>query len=197
MPAPNEVVASPLTIYLAPVGFAFPAIDAKPVVTAGWAKLGTEGANNYDTGGVTVAHSETVSDFTPAGSTMPTKRFRTAESFEISLGLVDISPTVYAKVMNSAALTTVAAASGIAGQSWFSLFRGIDVNSFAVLARGESSVDNTLTLQYEFSKAFVSVNGNVVYQKGTPAMLPITILAVKHSDSDVIVCRIQTAVALP
>jgi hypothetical protein len=189
-----EVVASPLTIYLAPVGFAFPAINAVPIVTSGWAKLGTAGTNNYDGSGVTVSHSETVDNFVPAGSTMPTKQFRTAESFEIKLNLVDVSPTQYAKVMNDATVTTVAASAGVAGQSWFSLFRGINVNSFAVLARGQSSVDNALTLQYEFSKAFVSVNGDVVWNKGTPAMLPVSILAVRASDSDVMVCRIQTAV---
>ena len=193
MPDPMEVVASPLTIYLAPVGFAFPAVDEVPIGTLGWAKLGTEGANNYDGSGVSVSHAETVSDFVPAGSTMPTKRFRTAESFEIKLNLVDISPDVYAKVMNDAFVTDVAAGSGVAGESWFSLFRGINVNSFAVLARGESSVDNDMNLQYEFSKAFVSVNGDVVWNKGTPAMLPVTILAVKHAATDVIICRIQTA----
>lgn len=193
MAAPNEVVADPLTIYLAPVGFAFPAIDEIPIGTLGWEKLGTEGSLNYDSSGVSVSHSETVNDFVPAGSTMPTKRFRTAESFEIKLNLVDISPDVYAKVMNDATVTDVAAGSGVAGESWFSLFRGINVASFAVLARGQSSVDNDMNLQYEFSKAFVSVNGDVVWNKGTPAMLPVTILAVRASDSDVIVCRIQTA----
>lgn len=195
MPAPSEIVAAPLTLYLAVIGTAFPAIDDEEGdFLPAWEKLGTEGDNNYD-GAVTVSHSETVNDFTPAGSTMPTKRFRTAESFEIKLSLVDVSPTAYAKVMNDAAVTHIAAGSGHAGESSFSLFRGDQVNSFAVLARGMSSVDNDLNLQYEFSKAFVSVNGDVSWQKGTPAMLPVDILAVKHSDADVIVCRIQTDVA--
>lgn len=124
---------------------------------------------------------------------MPTKRFRTAESFETKLNLVDLSPEVYAKVMNDAIVDTIPASMGVAGEKSFSLFRGTQVNSFAVLMRGLSSVDNDLNLQYEFSKAFVSVNGDVAWQKGTPAMLPVSLLAVKHSDADVIVCRIQTA----
>jgi len=69
MAAPEEVVAAPLTIWLAPVGTAFPEIDAAPGV--GWEKLGTEGDMNYDESGVSVSHAETVNDFTPAGSTMP------------------------------------------------------------------------------------------------------------------------------
>jgi hypothetical protein len=101
---------------------------------------------------------------------------------------------MYALVMNDAAVTTVAAGVGIAGQKYFDLYRGDQVNSKAVILRGQSSVDNTLTMQYEFSKAFVSVNGDVQYTKGKVAMLPMKVEAIKHADTDVIRCRIQTAV---
>lgn len=184
MPAPHEVVAAPLTIYLAAIGSTFPNIDAAPA--APWAVLGTEGDRNYSDAGVTVSHGETVADFTPAGSTMPSKRFRTAEDFLISLNLVDLGPDAYAKVMNDADITE-----GGHDDS-FSLYRGDQVNAFAVLAKGMSTVDNDLALQYEFSKAFVSVDGDVVWNKGTPAMLPVKIQAIRHSDSDVILVRIQT-----
>lgn len=195
MPAPNEVVATPLTIYLADVGTAFPAVDdAEADFTPGdWTKLGTEGANNYDESGVSFAHTETVNDFTPSGSTMPTKRFRTAESFLIKLNLVDISPEQYALVMNDASVTTVPPSTGVAGEKHFSLFRGVQVNSFAVIARGQSSVDNDLTLQFNISKAFVSINGDLGFNKGTPTMMPTEILAIRHSSSDLIEVRIQTA----
>lgn len=188
MPDPMEVVASPLTLYLAPIGTAFPAINDDPAdFDVAWEVLGTEGDLNYDEAGVTVAHSETVSDFTPAGSTMPRKRFRTAESIEMSLNLVDIGPDAYAKVMNDAPITTTGT------DASFSLFRGDQVNAFAVLARGMSAVDNDLNMQYEMSIAFVSVNGDVVYKKGDPAMLPVTILAVRHTADDAIIYRVATA----
>jgi hypothetical protein len=196
MAAPEEVVASPLTIYLAVVGTAFPAIDdAEGTFGVAWEKLGVAGSNNYDDSGVSLSHAETVNDFTPAGSTMPTKRFRTAESFETKLNLVDLSPASYAKVMNDATITTVAAGVGVAGEESFSLFRGDQVNSFALLARGLSPINNDLNMQYEFSKAFVSVNGDAVFKKGVPVALPISILAVKHATTDVIICRIQSAPA--
>lgn len=185
MPPPDEIVASPLTLFLAPIGTAFPAIADEPAdFDAAWLILGTEGDLNYDDSGVSVSHSETVSDFTPAGSTMPVKRFRTAEQVEFSLNLVDISPAAYALVMNDAPVTS----SGT--DDSFSLFRGDQVNSFAVLARGMSAINNELAMQYEISKAFVSVNGNVVYKKGDPAMLPVTVLAVRHSADDVIIYRV-------
>lgn len=193
MPAPHEIVAAPLTVYLAPVDTAFPTIDDAPgSFDAAWEVLGTQGARNYDDDGVTVSHSEDVSDFVPVGSTMPTKRFRTSESYQISLNLVDISPTQYAKVMNDASVTQVAGGIGTPGEDFFSLYRGDQVNSFAILARGLSGIDNDLNFQYEFSKAFVSVNGDAQFKKGDPVMLPVEILAVRHSDSDVIGCRQQS-----
>lgn len=196
MPAPHEIIASPLTIYLATVGTAFPLIDDDPGdFNPLWELLGTEGDANYDEEGVTVSHGETTYDFTPAGRTMPAKRFRTGESFETSLNLVDLGPVAYAKVMNDAAVTTVSPTAGVAGQEYFDLYRGDVVNSFAMIARGPSTVDNDLNLQYEFSKTFVSVNGDVGFTKGKVAMLPVKIEVIKHANSDVVRCRIQTGAA--
>lgn len=185
MPAPNEIIASPLTVYLADVDTAFPAVD-DVLPTGDWLVLGTEGDANYDEEGVTVDHTEGVLDFTPAGRTMPSKRFRTEESFKATLNLVDVSPDTYAKVMNNATVTTGAISKR------FSLYRGTIVNAFAVVLRGQSSVDNDLNMQYLFSKAFVSVNGQVQFTKGKVAMLPIEILVVRHSDADVVDVEIQT-----
>ena len=47
----------------------------------------------------------------------------------------------------------------------------------------------------ELLLAFVSVDGNVDWKKGDPAMLPVKIQAVRHADSDVIRLREQTHVA--
>lgn len=190
MAAPHEIVAAPLTVYLAPVGTAFPAIDDEEAAFVTWEKLGQQGSKNVGEDGVNVEHGETTEDFTPAGSTMPIKRFRTAESFLISLELVDISPETYAKVMNNATVTQTPQGVGVAGESEFSLFRGDQVEAFAVLARGPSSVAEGGYFHYEFSRAFVSVNGTVTWNKGTPARLPIEIMAVKYEDTDDILVRV-------
>jgi hypothetical protein len=196
MPAPHEIVAAPLVIYLAVIGTAFPLIDDLPAdFDAAWEVLGTEGSKNYDDSGVSVSQSEEVSDFKPAGSTFPSKRFRTGESNLIKVNLVDIGAAAYAKVMNDAQITTVAFGSGVAGEQSFSLIRGDQVASFAVLLRGMSPADNDLNQQFEISKAFVSVNGDSVYKKGDPVMLPVEIEPIVHSDTDVILNRIQTHVA--
>lgn len=196
MAAPEEVVASPLTLYLAVVGTTFPAIDDLPAAfDPAWKKLGTEGALNYEEGGVSVSHGETKQPWTPAAATMPRKYFRTAETLGFKLGLTDIGPEAYAMVMNDATVTTVAAVVGTAGEKSFSLYRGDQINAFALLARGLSPVDNDLNMQYEMAHAFVSVNGDVVFDKGKPAFLPVEIDIAHTSDTDEMVYRVQTAAA--
>jgi hypothetical protein len=186
MPAPHEVIAAPLTVYLADVGTSFPDVgEPQASFPVGWTLLGTEGDRNYTDAGVTLDHGEEVFDFVPAGSTMASKRFRTAESFLLSLELADLSPTMYALAMNDATVTDPG------DHKLFSLYRGDQVNAFAVIARGDSSVDNALTMQYEFSRAFVSVAGEITFNKGEVAALPIEIQAARYSASDVIQVRIE------
>lgn len=189
-------MAAPLTIYLAPVGTSFPELDdSEASFPVGWTKLGTNGARNYDDAGVDITHDEEVSDFTPAGSTMSVKRFRTGETFEATLNLVDLSPDMYALAMNNATVTDTAAGPGVPGSSLFSLFRGDQVNAFSVLLRGQSTVDNELNMDYRFTRAFVSASGSVNFNKGEPARLAVVIHAVKYEDADVIEVEIQTAEA--
>lgn len=68
--------------------------------------------------------------------------------------------------------------------------------SFAVLGRGMSGVDNDLFAQFEIASAFVSVNGDANFNKGTPVALPVEIMVAKRSATP-ITYRVQTAVALP
>lgn len=194
MAAPEEILAYPLQVYRAIVGTAFPLVDAAPAVA--WVLLGNAGNNNYDDSGVVVSHGETTFDFIPAGSTMPTKRFRTGENLLTKLNLVDLSSAGYAMAMNGAAVTTVPASTGVAGTDEFDLFRGDSVAEYAVLMRCPSPADNTLTMQYEIPKAFISVNGDVTFNKGVVASLPIEIQMVRHTSADDPKVVIQTAVAL-
>jgi len=98
--------------------------------------------------------------------------------------------------MNNATVTSTPASTGVAGFDEFDLFRGDSVASFAILMRCPSPADNTLNMQYEIPKAFVSVNGDVTFNKGVVASLPIEIQMIRHSSADDPKVRIQTAAAL-
>jgi hypothetical protein len=188
MPAPHEVIAAPFTIYLAPVGTAFPTIAAAP--GGSWFKLGTSGDKNYEDSGVTVSHPQSINKFRGAGSTVPRKVFRTEEDLTIGFTLVDLSPEQYAKVLSDTAITTVA---GPPGHKSFQLARGLTVVTFALLARGMSTVDNALNAQYEVDAVHESGSPAPVFTKGSPAGLACQFDAVDHDGNGTVgLLRIQT-----
>jgi hypothetical protein len=170
-----EIVGAPLTLWLAPVDTAFPLIDAAPGTFAeAWVMVGTHGANNVDSTGVTVTHNQTISTFTPVGTTAPVKAWRTDESLEVAIVLADISPAQYAIALNDAAVTSIAAGAGNAGEDDMPMLGGIQIAYFALLARGLSSVDATLNAQYAIPCVYQSANPTPVYKKGAPAELALT-----------------------
>ena len=196
LPAPHEVIVFPLTVYAAPTGTRYPTVDAaEGTFDPAWVKLGTQGARNYDDGGVTATHQQTTATFTGAAATAPRKAFRTAEGFTLGFSLVDLSPAQYALQLDSATITTIAASRGVAGEQNFQVLRGVNVRQFALLARGQSAVDNTLNLQIEAPTVFQSADPAPVFQKGGPAMLAVEYTALEVTAGVFVTVREQTAVA--
>lgn len=193
MSAPYEIIAKPLTLYLAPVGTAFPLLDAAPAVD--WIQVGTSGAKNYEDDGVTVTHDQSIETFTGAGGTGKQKAWRTEEDLLIGVTLVDLSPAQYAQALNNATVTTVAAGVSTVGQKHFALQQGLDVAVFALLARGKSTVNEALNAQYEVPKVIQAASPAPVHSKGAPAGLELQFQALEDSTLGFGKLRIQTAVA--
>ncbi len=170
---PAEIVATPLTLYIAPIGSAVPLVDTVPA-SGTWTLVGQSGVNDYDAAGLTVTHSQTIGTWTSVGQTAPIAAWRTDEVLEIAVTLADISPTTYALALNDVAVTTVAATTGVPGESDISLLQGLTVNTFALLARGVSSTNPTLAAQYWVPMVYQSANPAPVYKKGAPAELALT-----------------------
>lgn len=174
---PFEIVATPLTAWLAPVGETFPLIDADPA--GNWTKVGTNGDRNYDEDGVTVAHSQATSVFRGAGAVGPQKAFRTEEDLMIRVPLIDISLEQYARVLNANTLSTTAAGTGTAGFKSIGLSQGKDITLYALLVRGVSPDDAALALQYELPRVFQSGNPEPNFRKGEPAGLDLEFTALE------------------
>jgi hypothetical protein len=193
MAAPYEIVAGPLTVYVAATGTSFPNVDTAPPVA--WTKLGTSGTKNYDEDGVTVTHGQDINKFVPAGGTGARKAFRVEEELTIGLTLVDLSPEQYAKVLYDATVTTTAAGSGTPGTKSFDLQRGLTVKSFALLARGISTVNDSLAAQYQVPLAIEQGEPSPVYEKGEPAKLELEFSALEDPTLGFGKLVIQTAAA--
>lgn len=183
MAAPFEIVAAPADVYVAPVGTAFPLVDAAPA--AAWLLLGTAGARNQTEEGVTVTHEQTISTFRGARGMGPRKAFRDAEGLTIGFTLVDITLEQYARVLNNLTVTTVAPATGVVGRREMTLLQGTEVARWALLVRGPSPYGDGWNLQYQVPIVFQEENPAPVFRKGADnaARLAVRYRALEH-DTD-------------
>ena len=177
--APNELVSGPITLYTAPVGTAAPEVSAAP--PSPWEVLGTSDGDNISEDGVTVEFDETTEGQRTLGSTGLKKLFRTEEDVMVSCTLLDVSAETYAKVLNDAPVTTVAAAAGTAGVRQFNLLRGLTVRENAILAKGYSPYEADQSAQYWIPRTYIGLSGGPTYQKGEAAGLEVEIMAIEHA----------------
>ncbi len=166
---PYEIIAGPLTLWLAPVGTTFPLIDAAPSGT--WIKVGTSGSRNYSEDGVTIAHSQTTQKVRPAGAVGAVKAFRDSEDMMIRVTLWDLTLEQYLYALNGNAVTTTAAGPSTAGFKKIGLSQGHSVTAHALLVRGVSAYNEAMAAQYEVPRCFQSGNPEPVFRKGVPAGL--------------------------
>lgn len=163
---PFEIVAHPLTVFLAPVGTSFPDVHDDPDdFDADWFRLGASGPENYDDDGVTVQHPQSIEEWF-GSSVQPVKAFRTEERLVVSFTLVDIGIDSYARMLGNDDDVTENT-----DDSEFNLARGHVIQTYALLARGLSPADNDLHAQYQIPYCYPGGEPEVQYQKGDPAGL--------------------------
>lgn len=179
--APYEIIAAPATLYVAPVGEAFPDVDTTPA--GNWVKVGTTGDFNYSEDGVTINHGQSVEVFRALGSTGPRKAWRTEEELIIGLTLVDISLEQYKHAMNQNTVTTTPAAPGTPGTKSIGLSRGMTLDQRALLIRGTSPYGDDFAAQYEVPIAVEQGSPEVVFRKGEPAGLQLEFQALEDPNA--------------
>ena len=177
---PYEIIAAPFTVWYAPVGEAFPAINATPA--GNWAMIGTSGDENYHEDGVTAAHSQSIQKYRPVGTTGPRKAFRDEEDLMIRLTLNDMTLEQYKHGLNANSVSATAAGSGTAGFKKLGLRQGLDVTRQALLVRGDvSAYGADYKSQLEIPICFQSGSPEPVFRKGEPAGLALEFTALEDS----------------
>jgi hypothetical protein len=177
---PLELISGPFDVYVGPVGEAFPDVDTTPA--GNWFKLGTGGAADYDEGGVKIKHGQKLSKVFTLGSTGPRKVLREQETMVVSFTLLDLSPEQYAKALNDAAVTSVAAASGTPGYKKTAMHRGSSVSEFAVLVKGAVSSEGAgFSSQYQIPRAYMAAEPEPVFEKGKVAGLAVELEALEDT----------------
>lgn len=176
--APFEVIAAPFTVWTAPVGEAFPAIEDTPA--GNWAQIGTSGDRNYTEAGVTIVHGDVVEQVRSLGSTGPIKTFRTEESLMVRFAVMDLSLEQYRHILNSNTVTDTAAGGGAAGFRDVDMYRGASVAQTALLIRGSASAyGDAWNSQFEIPVAVHTGSPESVFQKGVPVGLAFEFTAIE------------------
>lgn len=178
---PFEIIAAPFTVWTAPVGTAFPAIDEQPA--AAWVLVGTSGDRNVAEGGVTVTHEQTIEVIRTEGSTGPVKAFRTEEGLLIAFSILDVSLEQYATALNSPTVAETAPGTGTAGTKSITLRQGPTVATRALLVRGPSPYGEQWNMQYEVPVCFQSGNPAPVYTKTAAAALALQFTALEDPNA--------------
>lgn len=177
----EEIIGQPLTLWLAPVGTAFPAFsDAEDAFDAAWVQVGESGDENYTDDGVTVDLSQTIETFIGAGGTLPKKAWRTEESVDLGVNLADMRLEQLAFVLNDNTVTEDATD----GFRSIPLLRGVDVTEYALLARGVSAYDNTEVSQVQIPRCYQSAEPTVTHNKGVAASAELTFAALDPEDDE-------------
>lgn len=179
---PYEIVSGPLTLYVAPVGTAFPAIDAAPA--GDWGLVGTSGDRNYSDDGVSIQHSQTINKVRPAGAVGAVKALRQDEDLRVTVTLWDATLEQYALALGGGDPTTVAAGVGTAGYKSIGLSRSEEVKQYALLARGKSAYNDAMAAQYEVPRCYVDASPTVLYNKGVPAGLEMGFEALEDLEAE-------------
>ncbi|OLF81278.1 hypothetical protein AWH62_00970 [Maricaulis sp. W15] len=174
--APFEIIAGPIEAYIAPVGTAFPAIDAAPA--GPWALIGATGSENYDEQGVKIAHSQDVKAFKSLGLTGAKKAFRENEGLTVGFTLFDLQLEQYSLALAGTTVATTAAGVGTAGSKALPFYRGHDVALHALLLRGAySPYGDAMNLQYQMPVCYLNSSPEPVFKKGDPAGLAFEYMA--------------------
>lgn len=180
--SPYEIMGVPFTLYVAPVGTAFPLLGAAP--SGDWLKIGTSGDRNYSDEGVTVAHSQALNSVRGAGATGPQKAWRTEEDLVVSLTLWDMTLEQYAIAINTNPVATTAAGVGTIGFKTLKLYQGVEVRTMALLIRGEASAyGEGWKSQYQVPVCYQSGNPEPVFTKGEPAGLALEFTALEDPNA--------------
>jgi hypothetical protein len=174
---PFEIIGSPLSLWLAPLGTAFPLIDVAPAIA--WKLIGTNGTANQDDQGVVVSLNQKVEVARPAGRTGPVKAWISEEDCMISIGLWDLSLEQLQYALAGVAPTTVAAGTGTAGYKKTGLTRGVEVTQYALLARGVSPYADNMNAQFEVPRVYQSGSPKPKFGKGKPAGLDLEFTALE------------------
>jgi len=164
--AAEDILIGAGSAWIAPVGEAYPAINAVPA--GNWVSLGRTD------GGTTVKHINTLVHHKVDQALMPVKSTRTDIGVEVQLPLAEITLERYAKVINNTTVTDVPASAGVAGYRYFTITATSVVATHAILVRVPSPYLVDTYMQYELKCCVQSGEPDPTFNAASKAILATT-----------------------
>ena len=130
--APYYQMAGPADVWVADASEAEP--DLGDDVPTGAGEYRVLGNNSLTDTGIEITRGQEMFRFRPFGKTGDSKTFRISESFAIKVEVADMSADTYGEVMGLT-VSTVTAASDVAGAKRVKLIRGRAVKLYTLLVR--------------------------------------------------------------
>ena len=180
-----EVIAAPYTVYVAPVGTAFPHLGDD--VGGSWTKVGTSGDLDYQDEGVTVEHLQTIKLFRGLGSPAPLKAFLDEEGLLLRIMLADMTLEAYGLALNNQTPATTAAGNKV-GFKTVGLSRGSVLAERSLLVRSlrGSGYGVDWKSQYEVVRAVQSGQPRVVHRRADATALDLEWTALQDPNASTV-----------
>ncbi len=167
-----EIIAAPFTIWIAPLGTAFPTVDAEP--GEDWALLGKHGSRSATSEGVMFVHDRQWVTSTPAAETGESIAFIERESLKLQLSVFDLTLEQFRVVLGQNAIIETAAGVLTPGTASIGLaLKNGAAAEFAVMMCGPSPYDETMNAQYELPRCCETGSPRVRYTKGRASELTV------------------------
>lgn len=161
-------------LYVAPVGTAFPEVNAAP--GGSWTNLG------YTVDGVTITKGQSIEEVSSDQETGPVKARRTEETLVVETKLLEATLENLGKLL-ALTVTDTAPGAGSIGTRKVGLYQGGLVTEYAFLFRGDSPYGASYPAQYEVPRGYFTGDIGIEHTKDGAVVFPCEFHALVDPDA--------------
>ena len=178
------MVSAPLDLYIADVGTGAPELSQPPPPP--WMSLGRRGRTSIGEDGVSIDFTETIEAQRDLTTSTVTQLFRSDQDLLLKFSLMDLTVATFAELLGIQTPNVVAAGTGTAGYIESSLLRpgmgdDFDVRLRSYLVRTDSPYGDDMNAQFWIPRAYTSLSGSLVFEKGHAVELECEVLSVRDT----------------
>jgi hypothetical protein len=185
------------TVWVAPVGTAFPLVSDVPA--AAWFRIGTDGDKSYSEDGITVRRTVSVTEIGALGTTLKRKAVISEAGWDVEFSVQDMAPAHVLLALGGLEtdVTTVAAASSIPGTDTIVVPTSpVPIRKAVMVRINGSPAGPEFVTQFEIQDAMQAGGGEATLSKNGAMMFQHLWKALEPASGDPVRIVYQTAAPL-